>query len=80
MQLKTVKEIAEHLGLTQIRIRQILAKPGAPEPVVKARRIAGNFGTIPGKYDLEEFEAFYKASKGKPGRPFKSDVDFWRTR
>ena len=75
--LKIVKEIAEHLGLSQIRIRQVLGKQGAPSPVIKPRLIGGA-GKAPGKYDLDEFLEFYEATKGKPGRPFRSDVDFWR--
>lgn len=77
MTLKTVREIAEHLGLSQIRIRQILGKQGAPSPVIKPSW-NGFSGSAPGKYDLDEFIEFWEASKGRPGRPFKSEVDYWR--
>jgi hypothetical protein len=62
MKLATVKEIATHLGLSEIRIRHVLGKDGAPAPVIPMR--PGYRESIrAGKYDLKEVVDFYHATK-----------------
>jgi hypothetical protein len=75
--LKTVKEIAAALNLSEIRIRQYLAMPGAPMPVIQPRNIYK--GKAPGKYDLDEMQAFIAANRRKPGRPYGTALDYWRS-
>lgn len=55
----TVKQLANHMQLSEPRIRNYLGRDGAPWPVVEAKSL-GTHGRTPGKYDLEEFREFYK--------------------
>ena len=75
--LKTVKEIAAALNLSQIRIRQYLAMPGAPMPVIPSRNVYK--GKIQGKYDMDEMQAFIAENRKKPGRPYGTEIDYWRS-
>ena len=72
--LKTVKQCAEILNLSESRMRAILGKKGAPTPVIDSVNVYQ--GKQPGKYDLNQIEQFYFESKKKPGR--KLEIDYWR--
>lgn len=72
--LKTVKQCAEMLNLSESRMRAILGKKGAPTPVIEPVNVYQ--GKKPGKYDLNEIERFYIDSKKKQGRKLESD--YWR--
>lgn len=56
MKLVTVKELAQHLNLSESRMRVLLTHEEAPTPVVEARNIYK--GRLPGKYDLDEVIEF----------------------
>lgn len=73
MTLKTVKECATMLNISESRMREVLGRKNAPKPVIDPINIYK--GRKPGKYDPEEIQNFYAETKGR-----QSIVDYWRTR
>jgi hypothetical protein len=60
----TVKQLAEHMRLSEPRIRHYLGLDGAPTPVVEPVSL-GTHGRLPGKYEFNEFKEFYDENCNK---------------
>lgn len=60
----TVKQLANHMQLSEPRIRHYLGRDGAPTPVVESVSL-GTHGRTPGKYDFEEFKEFVEENRYK---------------
>lgn len=60
----TVKQLANHMQLSEPRIRHYLGLEGSPAPVIEPVSL-GTHGRTPGKYDFEEFKQFVEDNRGK---------------